>query len=156
MSWTCENVRLVSEAFTTVEDADINNMNNTEFIDCLADIGSLTSWSAAQKTLLLSKTESVSQEAYCSPPFRRKAEGHSFWLSVCPSVCPSVLPSVLPSPYSSMYFVCNSFYSFILILLKLHRCFHHGLKICMWFGYNPQINFSHFFRNLNLVIFQVF
>ena len=60
MSWTCENVRLVSEAFTTVEDADINNMNNTEFIDCLADIGSLTSWSAAQKTLLLAKTESVS------------------------------------------------------------------------------------------------
>ena len=60
VSWTCENVRLVSEAFTTVEDADINNMNNTEFIDCLADIGSLTSWSATQKTLLLAKTESVS------------------------------------------------------------------------------------------------
>ena len=23
----------------------------------------------------------------------------------------------------------------------------------MWFGYNPQINFCHFFRNLNLAIF---
>ena len=32
-------------------------------------------------------------------------------------------------------------YSFIQILSKLHWCFGHGLKICMWFGYNPQINF---------------
>ena len=34
------------------------------------------------------------------------------------------------------------------ILLKLHRCFGHGLNICMWFGYNPQIfpqvELSHF------------
>ena len=30
----------------------------------------------------------------------------------------------------------NSSYSFIQILLKLHWCFGHGLKICMWFGYN--------------------
>ena len=37
-------------------------------------------------------------------------------------------------------------YSFILILLKLHMCFGHGLKICMWFGYNPQMIFYHFFR----------
>ena len=35
----------------------------------------------------------------------------------------------------------NSSYSFIPILLKLHWCFGHGLKICMWFGYNPQIIF---------------
>ena len=60
MSWTCANMRLVSEAFTTVSDAEINYMNDTEFIDCLPDMGSLTSWSAAQKTLLLAKTESVS------------------------------------------------------------------------------------------------
>ena len=40
------------------------------------------------------------------------------------------------------------------ILLKLHRCFGHGLKTCMWVGYNPQIIFCHFFRNLNLVFFQ--
>ena len=38
-------------------------------------------------------------------------------------------------------------------LSKLHRCFGHGLKICMWFGYNPQIYFYHFFRKLNLAIF---
>ena len=33
----------------------------------------------------------------------------------------------------------NSSNSFIPILSKLHSCFGHGLKICMWFGYNPQI-----------------
>ena len=42
----------------------------------------------------------------------------------------------------------------MLILLKLHRSIGHGLKICMWFGYNPHIRFCHFFRNLNLVFFQ--
>ena len=36
--------------------------------------------------------------------------------------------------------------------LKLYRCFCRGLKMCMWFGYNPQINLCHFFRILNLVI----
>ena len=50
----------------------------------------------------------------------------------------------------------NSSYSFIPILLKLYRCCDHALKICMWFGYNPQINFCHFFRNLNLAIFRAF
>ena len=33
---------------------------------------------------------------FCPPPFRRKAEGHGFWLSVIPSVRPSVLPSFRP------------------------------------------------------------
>ena len=48
----------------------------------------------------------------------------------------------------------NSSYSFIPILLKQHWCFGHGLKICMWFGYNPQIIFCPFFRKLNLAIFR--
>ena len=47
----------------------------------------------------------------------------------------------------------NSSYSFIPILLKPHRCCDHALKICMWFGYDPQINFCHFVRNLNLAFF---
>ena len=47
----------------------------------------------------------------------------------------------------------NSSYSLIPILLKLYRCCDHALKICMWFGYNPQINFCCFFRNMNLAIF---
>ena len=46
----------------------------------------------------------------------------------------------------------NSSYNFISIILKLHWCFGHGLKICMWFWYNPQI-FCSFFRKLNLVFF---
>ena len=47
-----------------------------------------------------------------------------------------------------------SSYRFISILLKLHRCFVHGLKICIWFGYNPRIIFYSFLCKLNLVIFQ--
>ena len=31
--------------------------------------------------------------------------------------------------------VCNS-YSFYTDFLKLPRCFGHGLKMCMWFGYS--------------------
>ena len=36
--------------------------------------------------------------------------------------------------------------SLILLLLKLHRSFGQGLKICMWFGYNPQIIFDTFYQ----------
>lgn len=53
-------MRLVSEAFTTVSNDEINAMAKTEFIDCLADIGALKSWTASQKVVLLAKTESVS------------------------------------------------------------------------------------------------
>ena len=52
--------------------------------------------------------------------------------------------------------VRNSSYSLIPILLKLYRCCDHALKICILFGYNPQINFCHFFCNLNLAIFRAF
>ena len=47
----------------------------------------------------------------------------------------------------------NSSYSFIPLLLKLYRCCDHALKICMWFGYNPQINFCHFFLQFELSYF---
>ena len=75
----------------------------------------------------------------------------SFRLSVRPSVLPSFRP-----PIEYVRCVRNSSYSFTPILLKLYRCLYHPFKICMWFGYNPQINFSLFFRNLNLVIFRAF
>ena len=52
--------------------------------------------------------------------------------------------------------VCNSSYSFIPILLKLYICLYQALKICMWFGYDTQINFITFVRNLILVIFSHF
>ena len=48
----------------------------------------------------------------------------------------------------------NSSYN---LIPKLCRHFDHALKICMWLGYTPQINFCHFFfYNLNLVIFWTF
>ena len=50
----------------------------------------------------------------------------------------------------------NSSYNLIPILLKLCRHCDHALKIFMWFGYNPQINFCHSFRNSNLGIFRAF
>ena len=37
--------------------------------------------------------------------------------------------------------------SFILILLKLHRCLNHGLKICMCFLQNLEITFILFFSH---------
>ena len=48
----------------------------------------------------------------------------------------------------------RNFYSLMPILLILHKCYGHGLKTWLWFGYNPQIIFCHFFRNLNFVFFQ--
>ena len=47
----------------------------------------------------------------------------------------------------------NSSYSFPSIVLKLCRCFRHGIKICVWFEYNTLIIFSHFFCFVNLVSF---
>ena len=44
----------------------------------------------------------------------------------------------------------NSSNNFISIFLKLCTCFLHGLKMCMWFEYNPCVDFSHF---ANFVIF---
>ena len=50
----------------------------------------------------------------------------------------------------------NSSYNLIPILLNLCRHCDHALKICMWLGYTCQINFCHFFYNLNLVVFWTF
>ena len=47
----------------------------------------------------------------------------------------------------------NSSYSFVPIFLKLCMCFRHGMRMCMWFGYNCEIIFYHFFHFVNLVIF---
>ena len=47
----------------------------------------------------------------------------------------------------------NSSYNCIQMFLKLCTCFLHGMKMCMWFGYNPWINFCHFFHFVNFVIF---
>ena len=65
----------------------------------------------------------------------------------------SIRLSVVPSASNSRYLVCTT----PTVFFKLYRCFSicHDLKMCIWFGYTPQINFCHFFfRILNLVIFQ--
>ena len=67
-----------------------------------------------------------------------------------PSFRTSVFPSFRPPK------VRNSSYSFMLILSKFYRCFCYGLKICMWFGYYPEIIFCYFFRKLNIAIFLAF
>ena len=36
------------------------------------------------------------------------------------------------------------------IPLKLYRCLRHGLKMCISFGYNPQIIFCHFSLQVEL------
>ena len=38
----------------------------------------------------------------------------------------------------------NSLYNFILIFMHLCTSFFHGLKLCMWFGFNTGVNFYHF------------
>ena len=44
--------------------------------------------------------------------------------------------------------------AFLLNFLKLCRCFLHGVRMCMWFGYNCWIIFYHFFHFVNLIIFR--
>ena len=41
----------------------------------------------------------------------------------------------------------NSPFSSMPILCKLYRCFGHGLTMCMWFGYNPQVIFVNCFAS---------
>ena len=43
-------------------------------------------------------------------------------------------------------FKCNSIYNFA-------HVFFHGLKMCMWFGFNPAVNFCHFFTLLTFSVF---
>ena len=92
---------------------------------------------------------------FIPPPFKECGRALSIAhvrASVSASVHASVCASVRPS---FKWVLCehNSSYNFIPILLKLYRCFCQGLKMCMTFGYNPRINFCHFFHSLNLVIF---
>ena len=73
------------------------------------------------------------------------------WFRYNPQICLSLFSQVELSHFWGIIYnnvngqgiPCgrNSSYCFIPILLKLHWCFGHGLKICMWFGYNPQINY---------------
>ena len=50
---------------------------------------------------------------------------------------------------------CNSSYSCPPIVFKLFRCFLHGMKMCMCFGYNPLITFFSLFLLCELSLFSV-
>ena len=65
----------------------------------------------------------------------------------------SLFPIGELSHFSTSMVPCerNSSCNFLPIFLKLCTCFLHGLK--MWFGYNPCVNFCHFFHFVNFVIF---
>ena len=39
------------------------------------------------------------------------------------------------------------------IPLSLYMCLGHGLTMCIFFGYNPQVIFCHFSHEMNLAIF---
>ena len=80
-------------------------------------------------------------------------------LAWAPPACkfPSVRPSIHPSVRQHLPSVScerNSSYSFVPIFLKLYTCFCHCMRMCMWFGYNCEITFCHFFHFVNLVIFR--
>ena len=54
---------------------------------------------------------------------------------------PNHISSIIYNKVNGQGIPCgrNASYNFMLILSTLHWCFGYGLKICMWFGYNPQI-----------------
>ena len=83
------------------------------------------------------------------PATQKVAGYYVIQMNVCLSIHPSP-PKCIDSGYivcaTAPSVLCRSFF-------KLSRCFCHGLKMYMWFGYNPQLNFCYFFRILNFVIF---
>ena len=77
-----------------------------------------------------------------SPPSGSVDNDHVLFLPVRPSDCLSQNLVNATSPIV----LAGSFF-------KLSGCFCQGLKMCMTFGYNPQINLCHFSRRSNLFIF---
>ena len=110
------------------------------------DFGSLDSDGVLNISKLQTSARSYCRKVYIigifhgTPPFLRKAKGHSIR-----HFRPSAIPSVRP-PSSSRYLVLvvNSSYSFMPIHLKLYRCLDHCLKMCILFGYNPRITYVTF------------
>ena len=63
-------------------------------------------------------------------------------------------PQILWKRIDSGYIVSTTPYTIsILSSCSFAHLFFHGLKICMWFGFNPAINFCHFSTLLTLSFF---
>ena len=94
---------------------------------------------------------------YCARKKQLPHACHSLYLSIFCGTFLSmgdlgVQVSVHPSFHQHLTWVsCER--SFVLIILKLCISFLHGMKMCLWFGYNCKIIFCHFFHIVNLVIF---
>ena len=50
----------------------------------------------------------------------------------------------------------NFFYNFNPFFMQLCTSFFHGLTMCMWFGFNPAVNFCHFSALLTSSFFNFF
>ena len=47
----------------------------------------------------------------------------------------------------------NALYNFIPIFIQLCTSVFHGLKMCMWSGFNPAVNVCHFSTLLTVIFF---
>lgn len=56
-SWTCSQIRSNPLLFLTATDAEITAMSDSEFIECMSDIGRLSKLKPSQRTSLLSKAK---------------------------------------------------------------------------------------------------
>ena len=50
----------------------------------------------------------------------------------------------------------NSLHSFSPLFMQLCTSFFHGLKMCMWFGFNPAVNFCHLSKVSTLLTLSFF
>ena len=63
-------------------------------------------------------------------------------------------PQILWKCIDSGYLVSATPYTIsCLSLCNFAHLFFHGLKMCMWFGFNPAVNFCHFSTLLTLSVF---
>ena len=76
-------------------------------------------------------------------------------VSICSSVrpCPFVRPFIHPSTFTLGVLWAQLLLQFCTDLFETSNVFHHGMRMCMWFGYNCEVIFCYFFHFVNLVIF---
>ena len=89
--------------------------------------------------------------AFLSQAFSEESEG-TWYLAFRDAwfrVCSRYIVSATPPTVLDRSFVSAS-YSFGPILLKLYKCFNHGLKICMCFLQILKLFFFSLFSNLRL------
>ena len=81
--------------------------------------------------------------------------GYNPWINFCHFVNFVIFwPQILWKCIDSGYLVSATPYTIsCLSLCNFAHLFFHGLKMCMWFGFNPAVNFCHFSTLLTLSFF---